>query len=75
MTRNKAWDAAWVLALGEERMPDYKLYRLGEGGQIISAPDQFVADGDEAALAQAEKLRDGGRAELWEGRRLIRRLP
>ena len=56
-------------------MPDYKLYRLDDGGQIISAPEQFVADDDAAALVQAGKLRADGRAELWEGRRLIRRLP
>jgi hypothetical protein len=56
-------------------MPDYKLYRLDHAGQIISAPDQFVSEDDEAALAEAEKLRDGGRAELWESRRLVRRLP
>lgn len=56
-------------------MRDYKLYRLGQGGQIISAPEQFVSVSDEAALARAETLRDGGRAELWEGKRLVRRLP
>lgn len=56
-------------------MPDYKLYRLGRDGQIISAPEHFVSDADEAALVEAEKLRGGGRAELWEGRRLVRRFP
>ena len=56
-------------------VPDYKLYRLGAGGQIISAPEQFVAEDDAAALRQAETLRGEARAELWGGRRLICRLP
>ena len=56
-------------------MPHYKLYRLDGRGQIDRAPDEFVADDDGSALAEADSRRAGGRAELWQGNRLIRRLP
>jgi hypothetical protein len=56
-------------------MPDYKLYRLDGAGQISRAPEFFAAPSDEAAVAEAECRREEAPAELWEGRRLIARLP
>jgi hypothetical protein len=55
-------------------MLEYKLYRLDGGGRIERAPEQYAAESDEAALAEAQRRRAGGRAELWQGRRLVQRL-
>lgn len=55
-------------------MLEYKLYRLDGRGRIERAPEQYVAEDDEAALAEAGRRRAGGRAELWQGRRLVQRL-
>ncbi len=55
-------------------MPDYKLYRLNSAGQIAAAPEHYEAADDEAAIAVAEERRISAAAELWEGRRLVKRL-
>ena len=56
-------------------MQDYKLYRLDGAGQIARAPEFFAAADDDAAVSEGERRRAGSPAELWEGRRLIARLP
>jgi len=55
-------------------MLDYKLYRLDGAGQIAGAPEQFGATDDDAALVEAQGRCRGGAGELWEGRRLVKRL-
>ena len=53
-------------------MPNYRLYRLDGAGKIVSA-DWIEADADADALRLAQDRAQGGRFELWEQRRLIRR--
>lgn len=56
-------------------MPDYKLYHLDGSGRIAGAPEEFVADDDTAAMTEANSRRRGASVELWQGRRLLGRLP
>lgn len=56
-------------------MPDYKIYHLDQDGRIAGAPQEFVATDDHAALAEAQSRQAGWSAELWQGRRLLARLP
>ena len=64
-----------MLAPGSGAMPEYKMYHLDGGGRIAGAPQEFVADDDDAALAEARRRQKGMAAELWQGRRLLKRLP
>ncbi len=52
----------------------YRLYLLDPSGRIRSATDLEGAD-DSEALDRAESLRAEAPAELWQGARLVRRLP
>ena len=56
-------------------MPDYKMYHLDREGRIAGAPQEFVAVDDDAALSEAHGRQGGMSAELWQGRRLLARLP
>ena len=62
---------------GTERglMTEYKLYHMDQNGQIDGAPDQVGQEDDDAAVAEADTRRGGGRAELWQAKRLVRRFP
>lgn len=50
------------------------MYRLGGDGRI-SAAEWIEAADDGAALADARRQAEGSRFELWEGKRLIERVP
>jgi hypothetical protein len=56
-------------------MPEYRIYRMTKGGDI-SGPADIVECADEAeALQKARQYIDGYDVELWEGSRLLCRLP
>ena len=54
-------------------MPAYRLYRLDGAGKITSA-DWIAADADEDALLRAHLMTGNANFELWERKRLIRRV-
>ena len=53
-------------------MPTYRIYRL-DGVGNIEAADWIEADGDEAAVRQAQDRAGDGQFELWERNRLVKR--
>lgn len=55
-------------------MPQYRLFRLDEQGHVSAPPAILDCRDDEHACIEAEKLVDGGRAELWHEKRLILRF-
>ena len=55
-------------------MPNYRLYCLDGAGRISGAAELIVADSDDAALEDA-RSRGVSPCELWQGRRLIARIP
>lgn len=53
-------------------MPDYRLYRLGRNGRIISPPADLRAANDDDAMADARPILKGREVgELWEAGRLV----
>ena len=56
-------------------MPEYKLYRLDGAKRIARAADVLSADSDEAAVAAARSLAKSGACEIWQGARLVARIP
>jgi hypothetical protein len=53
----------------------YRLYTLGDSDRITRPAAFLEADTDEAAIEQAKQLLDGHDLELWQGKRLVVRLP
>jgi hypothetical protein len=51
-------------------MQDYRLFLTLKGR--IRASEEFLAEDDRAATEQAEVLRHGGSAELWNRSRMVR---
>jgi hypothetical protein len=52
-------------------MPDYRLYCIGSEGHFVRC-EEFVADGDEQAIALSQSMRGGYAAELWSGKRRVK---
>jgi hypothetical protein len=52
---------------------DYKLYCIGDGGQIVKRHDFAGAD-DLAALEQARKICGPHEVEVWERARFVSRV-
>ena len=55
-------------------MASYRLYGL-DGVSKVASGEWIEADSDEAAIEAARKTMDGHDCELWQGRRLVARLP
>jgi hypothetical protein len=53
---------------------DYRLYGL-DGVNKVASGDWFEADDDQAAIEVAKTLMDGHDCELWQGSRLVARIP
>ena len=56
-------------------MHKYRLYVYDAEDRLIAPPMLIAADNDEAATDQAKKMRDGVRAELRDGDRLVIQFP
>ena len=57
-------------------MPEYKLYRLDGAKRIARAAEVLSADSDDQALAAARSLTSAdGACEIWQGRRLVAKIP
>lgn len=55
-------------------MASYRLYGL-DGVKKVASAEWFEADGDDAAIEIATKMMDGHEGELWQGPRLVARIP
>ena len=58
-------------------MSDHKTYRVysyDEAHQVLTN-DLIKATSDAEAIAAAESARFGSRCEIWDGRRMVARLP
>jgi len=52
----------------------YRLYGL-DGVKKVASGEWFDAEDDETAIEVAKRMMDGHDCELWQGRRLIARIP
>ena len=55
-------------------MAGYRLYGL-DGLRKVASGEWFDADDDRAAIETAKAMMDGHDGELWQGRRLVARIP
>ena len=55
-------------------MLEYRAYLIGRDGHIVHRVDILCVD-DEAAKERAQLLVDSHTVELWQGARLVARLP
>jgi len=53
---------------------DYRLYGL-DGVDKVASGEWFEADDDNAAIEVATQMMDGHDCELWQGKRLVARIP
>lgn len=58
----------------ERAMPQYRAYVLDSAGKFFGPPHEMVCQDDEAAIAKAWQLTGYG-VEVWQGSRLVMRLP
>jgi len=52
----------------------YRLYCL-DGANKVASAEWIDADDDEAAIEVAKQMMDGQDLEVWQGARLVARLP
>jgi hypothetical protein len=48
-------------------MPDYRFYKIGDDGHVVSLRVERTFDDDATAIAYAEQLADTETIEIWEG--------
>ncbi|HKX91856.1 MAG TPA: hypothetical protein VJM15_05450 [Sphingomicrobium sp.] len=53
---------------------EYRLYGL-DGINKVASGEWIEADDDEAAVEAAKALMDGHDCELWQGKRLVAKIP
>ena len=63
-----------VLKFGFVNVVDYRLYGL-DGVRRIASAEWFDADDDDKAIEVAKSMMDGHDCELWQGSRLVARIP
>jgi hypothetical protein len=56
-------------------MPWYRVYVFDNEAGLIAEPADFRAGNDIEALTKADSLRSVFGAELWESKRLVKKLP
>lgn len=54
-------------------MKSYRIYLVGRDGRL-ELGDAFEAADDDAAATRAVEVAAGGKAELWEGGRIVGRV-
>ena len=59
---------------GFVRVADYRLYGL-DGVRKVASGEWFEAEDDQKAIEVAKEMMDGHDCELWQGRRLVARIP
>ena len=55
-------------------MAGYRLYGL-DGVDKVASGEWIEAEDDETAIEVAKTMMDGHDCELWQGRRLVMRIP
>jgi hypothetical protein len=58
-----------------DTVAEYKLYCLDGLKKVSRPPIIFDAPDDETAKLKTEAVRDGAQSELWQGLRLVARIP
>jgi hypothetical protein len=56
-------------------MPDYRVFDIDYNGQILSRPKMIECADDQLALQEAPIAIDRFDVELWQGGRVVARLP
>jgi hypothetical protein len=56
-------------------MPHYRIYEVGQDNRIVGPPRVITCDNDQEALQRTKSFLDGQDIELWDGARLIAKLP
>jgi hypothetical protein len=52
-------------------MPDYRFYKIGDEGHVVSLRVERTFEDDATAIAYAEQLADAETIEIWEGKRMV----
>jgi hypothetical protein len=52
-------------------MPDYRFYKIGDDGHVVSLRVERTFDDDATAIAYTEQLADAETIEIWEGKRMV----
>ena len=55
-------------------MASYRLYGL-DGVRKVASGEWIEADDDASAIEAAKTMMDGHECELWQGKRMIARIP
>jgi hypothetical protein len=56
-------------------VPAYRLYKLKDGDRIVGSPAVIECNSDSEVIAKAEAILDGFDIEVWDGPRVVVRLP
>jgi hypothetical protein len=56
-------------------VPAYRLYKLRDADQIAGSPVVIECDSDAEVIAKAKAMLDGLDVEVWDGPRVVVRLP
>ena len=56
-------------------MPEFRIYRMSKDGNILGPATIVECADEDEALQKAQQAVDGHDVELWDGGRLICRLP
>jgi hypothetical protein len=54
---------------------EYRIFKIGKDGRISSPPEIVTAETDDEAISKAKAMKGALDAEIWEGTRLVCRLP
>jgi hypothetical protein len=63
------------LSAGSAFMPKYRTYQMDQEGRVIGLPNVIACDDDEMAIKKAKLLGSGHRIDVWNGDRLVARIP
>ncbi len=55
-------------------MPEYRVYRIKDG-HTAGVPAILSCDTDQEAIEKANQLLDGLDVELWQGARVVAKIP
>jgi hypothetical protein len=56
-------------------VPAYRLYRLKDGDRIVGPATMVECNSDSEVIAKAKAMLDGLDIEVWDGPRVVVRLP
>jgi len=56
-------------------MLQYRLFDLDSAGCLAGLPHELICRDDEAAISEAWQVRSVNGAEVWQGSRMVMRLP